>query len=149
LLHVGARYYDPQIGRFISRDAVLSEHPYLYCEHEPVNAVDPSGDTPAALPGLLIPGVREIIIGVGIIVGIGIVVKEIADSIDDWSDKWREKVHGREKRRAREKAKQDQEEWEDGGRKGKRPKPKYRQPHNIPDNEPPYWGGSPYNPRFP
>jgi len=32
------------VGRFISRDAVLSEHPYLYCEHEPVNAVDPSGD---------------------------------------------------------------------------------------------------------
>lgn len=44
LLHVGARYYDPQVGRFISRDAVLSEHPYLYCEHEPVNAVDPSGE---------------------------------------------------------------------------------------------------------
>ncbi len=44
LLHVGARYYDPQVGRFTSRDAVLSEHPYLYCEHEPVNKVDPSGD---------------------------------------------------------------------------------------------------------
>jgi RHS repeat-associated protein len=43
LLHVGARYYDPQVGRFVSRDAVLSEHPYLYCEHEPVNAVDPQG----------------------------------------------------------------------------------------------------------
>ncbi|MDW8321237.1 MAG: RHS repeat-associated core domain-containing protein, partial [Armatimonadota bacterium] len=37
LLHVGARYYDPQVGRFLSRDAVLSEHPYLYCEHEPVH----------------------------------------------------------------------------------------------------------------
>ncbi len=43
LLHVGARYYDPQVGRFISRDPVLSEHPYLYCQHEPVNKVDPSG----------------------------------------------------------------------------------------------------------
>ena len=43
LLHVGARYYDPQVGRFISRDAVLSEHPYLYCEDEPVNRVDPNG----------------------------------------------------------------------------------------------------------
>jgi RHS repeat-associated protein len=46
LLHVGARYYDPQVGRFVSRDAVLSEHPYLYCEHEPVNSVDPSGNIP-------------------------------------------------------------------------------------------------------
>ncbi|MCL6474230.1 MAG: hypothetical protein K6U75_04140 [Firmicutes bacterium] len=44
LLHVGARYHDPRVGRCISRDAVLSEHPYLYCEHEPVNCVDPSGD---------------------------------------------------------------------------------------------------------
>ncbi len=43
LLHVGARYYDPQVGRFLSRDALRSEHPYLYCEHEPVNRVDPSG----------------------------------------------------------------------------------------------------------
>jgi RHS repeat-associated protein len=43
LMHVGARYYDAQVGRFITRDTVLSEHPYLYCEHGPVNAVDPSG----------------------------------------------------------------------------------------------------------
>ncbi len=43
LLHVGARYYEPQVGRFISRDPVLSEHPYLYCQHEPVNRVDPTG----------------------------------------------------------------------------------------------------------
>jgi len=34
------------VGRFISRDAALSEHPYLYCGHEPVNAVDPSGHVP-------------------------------------------------------------------------------------------------------
>ncbi len=47
LLHVGARYYDPQVGRFIRRDPVLSEHPYLYCQHEPVNKVDPSGELPA------------------------------------------------------------------------------------------------------
>ncbi|MEJ5253441.1 MAG: RHS repeat-associated core domain-containing protein [Armatimonadota bacterium] len=44
LLHVGARYYDPQVGRFTSRDAVLSEHPYLYYEHEPIMRVDPSGE---------------------------------------------------------------------------------------------------------
>ncbi len=43
LMHVGARYYDAQVGRFITRDTVLSEHPYLYCEHDAVNKVDPSG----------------------------------------------------------------------------------------------------------
>ncbi len=43
LVHVGARYYDPQVGRFITRDTDLCEHPYAYCEHDPVNAVDPSG----------------------------------------------------------------------------------------------------------
>jgi hypothetical protein len=42
-MHVGARYYDAQVGRFITRDTVLSEHPYLYCEHEPVNHIDPEG----------------------------------------------------------------------------------------------------------
>ncbi|MEJ5250796.1 MAG: RHS repeat-associated core domain-containing protein [Armatimonadota bacterium] len=153
LLHVGARYYDPQVGRFISRDAVLSEHPYLYCEHEPIMRVDPSGDNPAAiaLPGLLIPGVRELIIGAGIVVGVSIAVKYVADHIDDWSDRPREKIHGREKRRAREKAKQEQEEWEEGGRKGKRPRPKYPQPYNIPDDKSQFWegGGFPYNPRCP
>jgi RHS repeat-associated protein len=43
LMHVGARYYDAQVGRFITRDTVLSEHPYLYCEHDAADAVDPSG----------------------------------------------------------------------------------------------------------
>jgi len=49
LLHVGARYYDPQVGRFITRDTLLSEHPYLYCEHEPVNHIDPNGHIPLLL----------------------------------------------------------------------------------------------------
>ena len=43
LSHVGARYYDAQVGRFISRDTYLDQKPYLYCEHNPVNNLDPSG----------------------------------------------------------------------------------------------------------
>jgi RHS repeat-associated protein len=50
LMHVGARYYDAQVGRFITRDTLLSEHPYLYCEHEPVDHVDPDGHQ-ATRPG--------------------------------------------------------------------------------------------------
>ena len=43
LFKVGCRYYDPQLGAFTSRDTELEQKPYLYCEHDPVNAVDPSG----------------------------------------------------------------------------------------------------------
>jgi RHS repeat-associated protein len=43
LMKVGARYYDPQVGSFTTRDTYLDQKPYLYCEHDPVNAVDPSG----------------------------------------------------------------------------------------------------------
>ena len=43
LMLVGARCYDAQAGRFVTRDTLLGEHPYLYCEHEPVGSVDPSG----------------------------------------------------------------------------------------------------------
>jgi RHS repeat-associated protein len=43
LTHVGARYYDAQVGRFVTRDTVLSQKAYLYCEHDPVNNVDPDG----------------------------------------------------------------------------------------------------------
>jgi RHS repeat-associated protein len=43
LTHVGARYYDAQVGRFITRDTLLNQKPYLYCAHDPVNHRDPSG----------------------------------------------------------------------------------------------------------
>ncbi|MCS6861912.1 MAG: RHS repeat-associated core domain-containing protein, partial [Abditibacteriales bacterium] len=50
LMHVGVRYYDPLVGRFISADTYLGvvENPqslnrYNYCGGEPVNQVDPTG----------------------------------------------------------------------------------------------------------
>jgi len=46
LTHVGARYYDAQVGRFTTRDTELDQHPYLYCNHDPVNATDPTGHKP-------------------------------------------------------------------------------------------------------
>ncbi len=39
----GARYYDPAVGLFITRDTLLSQPPYQYCNDDPINAVDPSG----------------------------------------------------------------------------------------------------------
>src|SRR5437870_7451113 len=46
LMHVGARYYDAQVGRFITRDTELDQHAYLYCEHDPFNYTDPDGHWP-------------------------------------------------------------------------------------------------------
>jgi RHS repeat-associated protein len=50
LMHVGARYYDALVGRFISADTYLGEignpqslNRYGYVENDPVNAVDPDG----------------------------------------------------------------------------------------------------------
>jgi RHS repeat-associated protein len=50
VLHIGARWYDPAIGRWISADphlgkieAPLSRNRYNYCEADPVNAIDPDG----------------------------------------------------------------------------------------------------------
>ena len=42
-LKVGARYYDAEWGRFLTRDTDLSQKPYQYCGGDPVNFSDPSG----------------------------------------------------------------------------------------------------------
>ena len=43
---VGCRFYDAQVGRFITRDTYLNQAPYAYCDGDPVNGVDPSGHAP-------------------------------------------------------------------------------------------------------
>ena len=50
LYYLRARTYDPAVGRFLQRDAVVgaandtqSLNRYAYCENDPVNVVDPSG----------------------------------------------------------------------------------------------------------
>jgi RHS repeat-associated protein len=43
LYYFGARYYDPNVGRFTSVDPVRSNHAYSYVNNNPMNFVDPSG----------------------------------------------------------------------------------------------------------
>jgi RHS repeat-associated protein len=46
LQHVGARWYDPAIGRFVQRDPIGIEggmNVYLYCGANPITGVDPLG----------------------------------------------------------------------------------------------------------
>jgi len=53
LVWMGARWYSPELTRFISVDPLkgetgdpLSLHPYLYCKDDPINAFDPTGMGP-------------------------------------------------------------------------------------------------------
>ena len=50
LYYYGARYYDPQLGRFITPDSIVqspydpqSLNRYSYCRNNPINYVDPTG----------------------------------------------------------------------------------------------------------
>ena len=55
LVYFGARYYDPRIGRFISKDpSGMSDGPnvYVYCRNDPINFVDHWGLCPDE-PGLI------------------------------------------------------------------------------------------------
>lgn len=63
VVQVGARIYDPVIGRFLSRDPVSLTHsanaanPYSFAENDPVNGSDPSGmcSEGDAMCGLMTP----------------------------------------------------------------------------------------------
>lgn len=57
LYYLRARYYNPLTGRFVSRDPddgnwldSRTLHKYLYAGGDPVNAFDPSGKSPVAVP---------------------------------------------------------------------------------------------------
>jgi len=53
LYYLGARFYDPSLGRFIQEDTVegSADHPasqnrYVYCQNDPVSLIDPTGYSP-------------------------------------------------------------------------------------------------------
>lgn len=70
LYYLKSRYYDPELGRFISADGVSYLNPesvaglnlYAYCENNPVKELDPDG----TFIGVLIGGIALIAGGIGI-----------------------------------------------------------------------------------
>ena len=65
LYYLQSRYYDPETGRFINcddvnyfgaSDTVVSYNPFAYCENDPVNDSDPSGELSSIVIGFIIGG---------------------------------------------------------------------------------------------
>jgi RHS repeat-associated protein len=88
LYFYSARYYDPEIGRFVTPDTIVqapydpqSLNRYAYCRNNPVKYVDPSGHWFWAFLGLI-----------GIVAGIGAVastiVAGVTGQITSWSTFW-------------------------------------------------------------
>ena len=74
LYYLRARYYDPSIGRFLSKDPLPMGNVYAYAGNNPVNFVDPSGLCP---PTLCAPAAAGCTVGpvgcaVGAAVGLGV-----------------------------------------------------------------------------
>ena len=72
LYYLQSRYYDPEVGRFISMDSIEYLDPesihglnlYAYCANNPVMCVDPSGDLPKWLGNILKIGSAVLLTGV-------------------------------------------------------------------------------------
>ena len=68
LHYVLARYYSPHLGRFLSRDPLFiqggSQNFYLYCDGDPLNRIDPTGEF--IFTAILIGAVIGAAIGAGI-----------------------------------------------------------------------------------
>jgi RHS repeat-associated protein len=44
LLHVGARYYEVETGRWVQKDKIIiNNNKYVYCSDNPINYIDPKG----------------------------------------------------------------------------------------------------------
>ena len=92
LYYLQSRYYDPNTGRFINADStdylnvsgtVLGCNLFIYCENDPVNNVDPTGESYASTASYLLPALYGSILALklaksALIVKIGALITAIA-----------------------------------------------------------------------
>ena len=79
LYYLQSRYYDPEIGRFISADSIEYINPenvnglnlYAYCGNNPVMNVDPNGKFP----------ILALILGITALVGLCLTIGGVASSV--------------------------------------------------------------------
>jgi RHS repeat-associated protein len=100
LQYLRARYYDPMIGRFISKDAFggfiedpMSQNAYLYANANPVNYTDPSGYFSASYIGATLQILSILVSTAGVSFGAGYIGaaaltgsggEEIVGMFGDW-----------------------------------------------------------------
>ncbi len=80
LVKVGARYYDPAVGRFTSRDSDITQSAYVYCGGDPINHTDPSGHSWLSS---IFKGIGKAVIGVfnAVNKALGAVTEAVAGNI--------------------------------------------------------------------
>jgi RHS repeat-associated protein len=93
LVYLRARYYNPNLKIFMSRDPFqgwarfpASQHPYSYAYNNPVNLTDPGGENPAALAGCwILPwSCPMVALGVVVIALVAVSVIAISKLINDY-----------------------------------------------------------------
>ena len=102
--YLNARYYDPNVGRFLSPDVILGANGglqgynlFAYCNNNPVMFVDPSGNFATAVQNAIIQAARDALqatssnpqmsLAAGSVLVTGLLVAlfggDIADIVDD------------------------------------------------------------------
>ena len=93
LYYLATRYYDPEVRRFVTQDSalyhnMLGYNMYAYCNNNPVNYVDNTGESPEAfLAGWtsimgIIASIEPTVIGeIVLVIGIGVILAINADPI--------------------------------------------------------------------